>query len=195
MDSRTLHTEYLQDGTAGHAIIRKFYGRYSDVLVTTSLIDINDVLHEVFLSLSKTNFENVQNLEHYIMRAIKLQCWSLLDKAIRQKAIVVKNEGNQEGVSNENNLDHSLFASHNEQLQEIEGSELFVQINLFKSQLKKNDIRLLNFLIDETERPEIAKILGINLNTLDTNIRRLRIKLADHLRGLGYAYKGLERFN
>ncbi|MDP1676305.1 MAG: hypothetical protein Q8L88_05510 [Bacteroidota bacterium] len=195
MNSQTLHTEYLQEGTAGYAIIRKFYARYSDVLVTTSLIDINDVLHEVFLSLSKSNFDNVRNLEHYILRAIKLQCWSLLDKAIKQKAIVVKNEGNQEGGNNEKNLDQQLFTAHNEQLQEIEGSELLVQINLFKNHLKENDIRLLNFLIDETERSEIAKILGINLNTLDTNIRRLRMKLADYLNRLGYIHKGLSRFS
>ncbi|HAP36571.1 MAG TPA: hypothetical protein DCQ28_11765 [Bacteroidetes bacterium] len=195
MDSRTLHTEYLQDGTAGYAIIRTFYSRYSDVLTISSLIDINDVIHEVFLSLSKTNFESVRDPEHYIMRAIKLQCWSLLDKAIKQKAIVVKNEGNREGDKNERNLEHQLFASHNEQLEEIEGTELLVQISLFKNQLKENDIQLLNFLIDDTERSEIAKILEINLNTLDTNIRRLRIKLADYLRSLGYAYKGLERFN
>lgn len=192
MDNRTLHTEYFQEGTSGHAIVRKFYGRYSDVLTKSSLIDINDVIHEVFLSISKTNFENVRDPEHYIMRAIKLQCWSLLDKAIKQKGLTGTNESELEHNEKIERFDQTQM--QNTQLQEIEGTELLVQINLFKNQLKENDIRLLNFLMDETERTDIAKFLGINLNTLDTKIRRLRMKLAEYLNNLGYAHKGMSRF-
>ncbi len=195
MDSQTLHTEYLQEGTAGYAIVRKFYGRYSDVLTVTSLIDINDIIHEVFLSLSKTNFESVRDPEHYIMRAIKLQCWSLLDKAIKQKNLTVKNESEQEIDGKTEHLNRPFSATQNTQLQEIEGIELLVQINLFKNQLKESDVRLLNYLIDETERSDIAKFLGVNLNTLDTNIRRLRMKLAEYLNNLGYVHKGMSRFS
>jgi DNA-directed RNA polymerase specialized sigma24 family protein len=156
---------------------------------------INDVLHEVLLSLSKTNFDNVLNIEHYIMRAIKLQCWSLLDKAIKKKAFIANNDGIFENEGLEKDPDRSPHTGQNEQLQEIEGAELLVQISLFKQQLKENDVRLLNLLIDETERSEIAKLFGINLNTLDTNIRRLRIKAAEYLRGLGYIHEGINRFS
>lgn len=196
MDITTLHNVYLQKGTAGYAVIRNFYSRYADILAKTSLINIDDVVHEVFLSLSKTDFENVRNVEHYIMRAIKLQCWSLLDKAIRQKAIITDNDGMNDSDEKERNYKQIPTVTYqNGQLTELEGTDLLVQINLFKARLNSQEIRLLNFLIDEMDRSEIAGMMEINVNTLDTNIRRLRIKLAEYLKNLGYAHKGLERFN
>lgn len=194
MDITTLYKVYLQEGTIGYAVIRKFHSRYADILARTNLTDINDVLHEVFLSLSKTDFENVRNVEHYIMRAIKLQCWSLLDKAIRQKAMITKSDEMEDDEKKRNYQQASEVIHHNQQLAELEGIDLLVQINIFKVQLNPHEIRLLNLLIDETERSEIATHLEINLNTLDTNIRRLRIKLAEYLKNLGYVYQGLERF-
>jgi DNA-directed RNA polymerase specialized sigma24 family protein len=187
---------YLNEGTAGYTIVRKFHMRYADVLATTNLIDLNDVIHEIFLSLSKNNFDNVRNLEHYIMRAIKLQCWSLLDKAIKQKAFIANTDSRNVNDGNQNDEEpHFPNSNTNEQLQILEGTELFIHINLFKTRLNLKEVQLLNLLIDETDRSEMAKSMGFNLNTLDTNIRRLRIKLADHLRNLGYYYKDLERFN
>ena len=186
---------YLQKGTAGYAIIGKFHSRYVDILAKINMTDINDVVHEVFLSFSKTDFENVRTIEHYVMRAIKLQCWSLLDKAIRQKAIIANNDGMNDSDEKKKSYEQIPDVLYqNGQLTELEGTDLLVQINLFKVRLNSQEIRLLNLLIDETERSEIAARLEINLNTLDTNIRRLRIKLAEYLKSLGYVHQGLERF-
>lgn len=77
---------------------------------------------------------------------------------------------------------------------ELEGMELLAQLNLFKSGLDRDSARLLNLLIDESARSEIAGVMGLNMNTLDTKIRRLRMRLAEHLKGLGYTYRGMERF-
>ncbi len=196
MDQKTLHNEYLLEGTAGFAVIRKFYFRYADVLTTASLYDINDVVHEVFLSLSKTNFAQINNVEHYLMRAIKLHCWSILDKAIRRKTVIVNGGGKDESDGKEINDGKILpFTNPDESLIELEGLELLSQVILFKTQLNSNETRLLNLLIDEVERDEIAKKLGFNMNTLDTNIRRLRMKLAEYLKSLGYTYRALNRFS
>lgn len=193
MDTNTLHKKYLQQGTAGFAIIRKFHARYADLLAKNNVMSIDDVLHEIFLSLSKTDFNEVRNVEHYIMRAIKLQCWSLLDKAIRQKTVgelrAVTNDEKEEPTEQ---IQHA--AHQNDQLSELEGMDLLVQIDLFKARLHPHEVRLLNCLIDETERSDIAAMLEMNLNTLDTNIRRLRMKLAEYLKGLGYIHSGIERF-
>ncbi len=196
MDHNALHKEYLLEGTAGYAVIRKFYLRYADILPQTSLYDVNDVVHEVFMSLSKTNFTQVQNIEHYVMRAIKLHCWSILDKAIKRKSVIVSSVEKENKDGKEKKDERILpFTRPDESLIELEGMELLSQVNLFKTQLNSTEVRLLNLLIDETERGEIAKIFGFNLNTLDTNIRRLRMKLAEYLKSIGYTYKALNRFS
>jgi DNA-directed RNA polymerase specialized sigma24 family protein len=196
MDNNTLHKKYFNQGTTGYAVIRKFYSRYTDVLSRASIVSVDDVVHEVFLSLSKTDFAQVRNAEHYIMRAVKLHCWSLLDKAIRVKALGADNRGRGDADETErsdvSDLPAPLSAGHPA---ELDGMELLACVNLFKAQLGSRETRLLNLLIDGTPRSDIAGHLGLNINTLDTNIRRMRIRLADFLRSLGYSYKVLEKFD
>lgn len=195
MNIHTLHGKYLQQGTAGYAVIRRFYYRYADLLTRANLIDIDDIVHEIFLSLSKTDFRQVRVVEHYVMRAIKLHCWSLLDKAVRLKSVAPERQRRNDLDEPEGSrMPDSQEPDHPEPLAELEGMELLSNLNLFKCQLNSRDARLLNLLIDGTARSEIAEFLGLNMNTLDTNIRRLRIRLADHLRDLGYTYKALEKF-
>lgn len=194
MEIQFLHQKYLSPGTAGHAVIRRFYSKYADLLAITSLVDIDDVVNDVFLSLSKTDFTQVRNAEHYILRAVKLHCWSLLDKALRLKANVSRTEGRADENEGEGEPDYTRSV-HADGQTEIEGMELLAFVNLFKAQLDPSEVRLLNLLIDETPRSEIAGLLGLKMNTLDTQIRRLRIRLADFLRDRGYSYKVLERFN
>lgn len=192
MDNEALHTRYLQRGTAGRAVIDRFYSRYADALAKAGFDGVDDVVHEVFVSLSKTDFTNVHNPDHYVLRAVKLRCWSLLDKALRRKATMAGNEPLSEGDQEIPPLHSGVIV---EQEVSVEGMELVTVVNLFKAQLNPRDMRLLNLLIDETARTEIANLLGVNLNTLDTNIRRLRIRLADFLKELGYTYTSIGRFS
>ena len=192
MDKKKFHREFLQQGSAGYAVIRRFYSRYADVLVHSTIISVDDVVHEVFISLSKTDFTRVKDVEHYVLRAIKLHCWSILDRSIRLKGLVETRRGDDE--SSDQDAVISKLARPGNQTTEVEGSELLALVNLFKAQSARNEAQLLNLLIDETPRSEIASTLGLKMNTLDTNIRRLRIRLADFLKGLGYSYKVLERF-
>ena len=189
MDNQTLHQKYLREGTAGYAVIRRFYSRYTDVLARSTIVSVDDVVHEVFVSLSKTDFTKVQNVEHYVMRAIKLHCWSLLDRAIRLKALVVENTNDLD--SDETVKGATSYVDHPT---ELDGMELLARVNLFKANVGLKEARLLNLLIDETPRSEMAALLGLKMNTLDTNIRRLRIRLAEYLKGLGYSYKAFEKF-
>ncbi|MEJ2615244.1 MAG: helix-turn-helix transcriptional regulator, partial [Ignavibacteriaceae bacterium] len=75
-----------------------------------------------------------------------------------------------------------------------ETKELFNHINTFKFQLKQNEVKLLNYLIDEKTRYEIAEEINLNLNTLDTHIRRLRIKFSRFLRKSGYSGGILDKY-
>ena len=192
MDKNMLHQDFLRQGSAGYAVIRKFYSRYTDVLAHSTIVSIDDVVHEVFVSLSKTDFTKVQNVEHYVMRAIKLHCWSLLDKAIRLKALVGENANDLD--SDETVKGPAKAAGSADHPAELDGMELLAFVNLFKAHVGTKEARLLNLLIDETPRSEMAALLGLKINTLDTNIRRLRIRLVEYLRGLGYTYKAFEKF-
>jgi DNA-directed RNA polymerase specialized sigma24 family protein len=193
VDSHTLHQKYLSQGTPGYAIIRRFYLKYSDVLAKGNVVDINDVVHEIYVSFSRTDFHQIQNVEHYVMRAIKLHCWSMLDKSIRLKALAAEPPIHRDNDDEPSERD-VVAAEESDHLTVLEGIELLSYVNLFKAELSARDSKLLNLLIDETERSEIAKLLELNLNTLDTTIRRLRIRLAEFLKNLGYTYKALERF-
>jgi DNA-directed RNA polymerase specialized sigma24 family protein len=174
-------------------VIQRFYSRYADVLARAHLIELNDAVHEVFASLAKTEFGQVRNTEHYIMRAIKLHCWSLLDKAIRQKSRATVPPESTAGNDNGADILAQTANSH-EHPTELDGMELLSNLSLFKAAAGERDARLLNLLIDETPRSEMARLLELNMNTLDTHIRRLRIRLVEYLRGLGYSYKAFERF-
>lgn len=195
MDNNTLYKKYLEQGTIGYAVIRAFYSRYADVLARAGMVHVNDVVHEVFVSLTKIDFSQVQNADHYTMRAIKLHCWSILDKAIRFKTLAPERREaadradadslRQKDIQGPGSVDH---------LSEFEGMELLASMNLFKSHIGTSEARLLNLLIDGIPRSEIASTLGLKMNTLDTKIRRLRVRLADFLRSLGYSYKVLEKF-
>lgn len=189
MDATTLNRKYLSEGTVGFTVIRKFFSRYSDALKHSGFVQLDDVVHEVFLSLSKTDFSKIDKVEHYVMRAIKLQCWSLLDKALRQK---------DRGNPGTGGFDEKEIVDPTEPdggSSTLDGLELLMQVGLFKAGLAPREIRLLNMLIDETERTQMAENLGMNLNTLDTNIRRLRMRLAGHLKSMGYSYGILDRFS
>ncbi|HTP13267.1 MAG TPA: hypothetical protein VMM37_06535 [Bacteroidota bacterium] len=193
MDSGTLHKKYLSAGTPGYAIVQRFQVKYADVLLKSGFSDVDDILHEILLSLSRSDYSRVVNIDHYVMRAIKLHCWTLLDKALRIKSVMTSADSD---LSEENDRpdDRKAGMSAVDGSQTIEGMELLSYVNLFKAELNQRDVQLLNLLIDETERSDIARRLELNLNTLDTSIRRLRIRLAEFLHGLGYTYKALDRF-
>ena len=194
MNNHTLHLKYFREGTPGLGILLRFYRKYADVLTEIQCTALDDLVNEVFLSLSKTDFKTVRREEHYVLRAIKLHCWSLLDKALRSKSRSQRGveHGAKDGHANTILETSSL---HNDTVAtELEGMELLTRITLFKGCVSPGEVHLLNLLIDGTGRSEIASTLGLKLNTLDTHIRRLRLKLSEYLRSLGYTYAALERF-
>ncbi len=155
-------------------------------------------MNQIFLSVSNIDFnKNIKNEEAYIIGTIKIQCRVLLDKAVRFKRVVPEsfvNEFNSEDSDNSiiNNLPEN---KKEEQLEHLETEEFFNHINIFKTQLNLNEVQLLNFLIDEKSRHEIVEEINLNLNTLDTHIRRLRIKFSKFLKKSGYTDKILKKYD
>ena len=193
MDLEDLHKEFLRPGTGGFAVLRRFHAKYSDVLRQSGFDKVDDLVHDVFIALSKIDFSKVNDPEHYIMRAIKLHSWSVLDKALRMKSISSNRNdyGRESDDAGEEVVDG---VSPHHQITDLEGAELLSHIVLFKAQLSPTDARMLNLLIDGTERSELAAQFQLKMNTLDTHIRRIRLRLAEYLRGLGYSNQAIEKF-
>jgi len=61
--------------------------------------------------------------------------------------------------------------------------------------LRESERYLFNSLIDDIPRKEIAEKRNQNLNTVDTQIRRLRIKFLSFLREEGYTFEMFSKYD
>jgi len=188
-----LNTNYFAKGTRGYLIISRFYYKYHDLFEKTIFTDFNDFVNQIFLNISGIDFsKEIRNLEAYIIGTIKIQCRVQLDKSIKMKNVVA--ERRIEKYEEEEPVVFEIPAKGNDPEELFDLQEVFLHLNLFKLQLKQSDVDLLNYLIDEKSRQEIADETQLNFNTLDTRIRRLRIKVADYFKNLGYSSSDFDKF-
>jgi RNA polymerase sigma factor (sigma-70 family) len=189
-----LNKNYFVKGSRGYTIITRYYSKYQDLFERTIFSDFNDFINQIFLNTSGINFnKEINNPEAYIIGTIKIQCRVQLDKALKIKKIIPESRLNKDDIDGEP-VTYKLASSDNNPAEVFDNQEIFVHLNLFKLRLKEREKKLLNNLIDEKSRKEIADELGLNFNTLDTHIRRLRIKLADHFQNLGYSSELFDKF-
>ncbi len=198
MNLTDINKKYFTPGTRGYKILSYFYNKYSDLFNKTVYTNFEAFLNQIFLSVSNIDFtKDIRNEEAYIIGTIKIQCRVLLDKALKFKREVPESLLNE--LNNENSEDsiiNNLTANKKEeQLAHLEAEEFFNCINTFKTHLSVSEVKLLNNLIDEKTRFEIAEETNIKLNTLDTHIRRLRIKFSKFLKNSGYTDKILNKYD
>lgn len=196
MNPSLLYQKFFSSESRGHKIISQFYYKYHDLFRETLFQEFADFLNQIFLNISRIDFsKSIQNHEAYIIGSIKIQCRAMLDKSIKSKRIIsesrLEKDTTTEGDS-EFSDDFALNSSTPNDL--LEADELFSKINIFKLQLNRSELSILNLLIDEKTRKEISEETDLNLNTIDTKIRRLRIKLFSYLKELGYSLKSFEKF-
>lgn len=156
--------------------------------MNTSCGTFTDFRNQIYLNLSSINFYGkINNLDAYIISAMKIQCRVQLDKAIKQKKIIpvskIKDDDNE---NSDSILETGSANSSSNPAKVLEGDDIFNHINIFRLSLKPKEAELLNFLIDEKSRAEIAENTKMKMNTIDTNIRRLRLKLFNYLKKIGY---------
>ena len=188
MSPKELNTKYFSPNSRGYKIISKFYYKYYDLFVNTSCGTFTDFRNQIYLNLSSINFYGkINNLDAYIISAMKIQCRVQLDKAIKQKKIIpvskIKDDDNE---NSDSILETGSANSSSNPAKVLEGDDIFNHINIFRLSLKPKEAELLNFLIDEKSRAEIAENTKMKMNTIDTNIRRLRLKLFNYLKKIGY---------
>jgi hypothetical protein len=198
MNPAEINKKYFTYGTRGQKIINNFYNKYSDLFKRTIYNDFEGFSNQIFLSVSNIDFnKKIRNEEAYIIGTIKIQCRVLLDKAIKSQKVIPESRLNKYKDSDPENsgINNITVNRQNEQIEKLETEEFFHLINIFKIQLNQNEVTLFNYLIDEKSRHEIADEIHLKLNTLDTQIRRLRIKFSRYLKKTGYTGKIFDKYN
>ena len=188
--------KYFYPGTRGYNIQKNYYVKYRDLFSRFLHLEFDDFLNQILLNVSTIKFsDDIKNIEAYIIGTIKIQCRVQIDKAIKEKnranlQLSVPDEETEDEHSSNSNIPTS---GPNQEI-DVDTQELFRAINLFKLTLKSSENDVLNSLIESVSRKEIAERLKINLNTLDTQIRRLRIKFLTYLEDQGYSFEIFKRF-
>lgn len=184
MNQEQIYKKYFALNTTGYLIVLKFYRNYKNVLVKSQFPSFEDALHEVYLSITKIKFEHIVLPDNYIHRAIKIQCWALLDRVQKEKA---QTDTNYDHHKNESQM-YELTSDDKSPLDILQYSELLTIIMRFKSLLSNDELKTFE-LLDETADSfltDIAKKNDTNINTIRTKIFRLRRKFDEHLKTWGY---------
>ena len=198
MDRDYLHQRYFQKGTRGCNILSRFYQKYRDLFVKTGYQYFEEFLNQVFANLSQIDTSNIRKKEEdYVIGAIHIQCRSLLDKAIKgrktRSGIILSLDSRK--PANDETSNTFTPQSAPAHLESLEAGEILKHLSYFKRSLDSVEKAILNALIDGKSRRETAAELKLNMNTLDTKIRRLRIELVDYLKKLGYEYTMFEKYS
>ena len=196
MEPAELNQKYFSPDTPGYKIINRFYYKYNDLFERTNFSEFKEFLNQIFLNISKINFSSeIKNEEAYTIGSIKIQCRVLLDQALKVKnRMAFENPGITDESEELLSLSERMVSHNPGPLEMLEMQEVFQAVNIFKLSLKANELELFNNLIDDVPRAEISERYQLNLNTLDTQIRRLRIKLVTYLKDCGYSFRIFSKY-
>ena len=187
---------YFKPGTKGYRILYFYFTRYRELFMKTNHHQLDEFINQIFLNVSGIRFsEEIKNLEAYIIGTIKIQCRVQLDLAIKMKNRKQKENENIEKDNEDKSVLDNLPGKEPNPHSKLESTEVFSLINIFKLSLKESERDLFNSLIEDVPRKEIAEKKNQNLNTVDTQIRRLRIKIFSFLKEKGYTFKMFSKYD
>ena len=190
MNKEELYKTYFAQGTVGFKIMRAYYNRNQDVFSMSDYSEFHDFMHEIYLNIAAIDFGPVEKLENYIIRSIRIQCWVIMEKSLRRRRREVPDRVcAYRGAADDS---YSRLASdHGNPLTELAGKEIAECLDLFRQDLAPVETRILDRLIHnpDEKQTDAADRLGLNVNTLRTKIRRIRISLAAFLEVYGYNMK------
>ncbi len=197
MNPTEIQKKYFSPGTKGYKILNYYFSRYQDLFTRTIYTELDEFIHQIYLNICNISFsDKIKNPEAYIIAAIKIQCRAQLDHALRMKKrqqneIIIEPDSD-EGDSSVSELVQSDF---HKTYDNLEINEIFSITNIFKLTLKEQERILFNFLVENVPRKEIAQIMNQKLNTIDTQIRRLRIKFFSYLKKSGYSFEIFNKYD
>jgi hypothetical protein len=152
-----INEKYFSNNTRGYKFLNRFYLKYRELFAKTAGSEFEDFRNRIFFNISGMKIsEDLINQEGCVLGAIKIQCRTLLDKAIKSKPETRLHKRDQligeDGISISETSTDVIPQPH-----EIpEGEEVFNTINLYKLRLKKGERDFLNNIIDEKIKTEIG---------------------------------------
>jgi hypothetical protein len=187
--SHKLHKQYFVPDSRGYLFISNFYAKYYRELSATEFESFDAFLNQIFLNLSKIDFSTIDGPEeHYVIKAMYYQCWNIIYRLKRERMFMVPDSA--ASVLTDDGAGESLIDREASDdpgpLEHTEVNDLFAIINTFKITLKRNDLLILNALIEQRSLEEIAGIMRFDYNALCVKVKRLREKLAVYLKSSGY---------
>ena len=195
MNTQEIFNKYFNPGTKGYKILSFYYARYRDLFIRTIYPEFDEFINQIFLNVSGIRLsEEIKNPEAYIIGTIKIQCRVQLDLALKVKKRQQK-ETMEQSSDDEVSVLENLPNKDQDPHSKVESSEVFSIINVFKLSLRESERYLFNSLIDDIPRKEIAEKRNQNLNTVDTQIRRLRIKFLSFLREEDYTFEMFSKYD
>ncbi len=184
-----LHENYFSPDSRGYLFIRNFYAKYHKELSATEFESFDAFLNQIFLSLSKIDFSNIDGTEeHYVIKSMYYQCWNIMYRVKRERTVMIT-ESSANVTMDDGPADSVIdreVSREPDPLDYMEVSDLFAIINTFKVTLKRDDLHILNALIGQKPLQEIADIMRWEYNALSVKVKRLREKLARYLKSSGY---------
>jgi hypothetical protein len=170
MTSNKLYSEYFIKDSRGYNFIRRFYDRYGDELQTIAYNSFESLLNHISLVINTIELPKItRNEEVYITGLIKVQCRTLIDQILKLKS-----------SDNETNNDQQVNNP-------AKTRDVFKRISEFKLQLAPKELTIFNSIIDEETREDLTEE-GINTDSYQGTIKKLKSRFITYLKELGYNY-------
>jgi hypothetical protein len=147
--------------------------------------------------MSAIDFSQIEGPEeHYVIKTMHYQCRNAIYMLKRDHRFMIS-DGSTAVNTDEGTSQTKIEITPSDDpgpAEYLEASDLFSIIQIFKTTLKREDVRILNALIDEKPLQETADSLRMEYNALCVKIKRLREKLARYLKEGGYMNEVTKNF-
>ena len=200
MPSDTLHKlyeNYFTPHSHGYKFVLNFYTKYSRELSGTEFNNFDSFLNHIFLNMSAIDFSQIEGPEeHYVIKTMYYQCWNTIYALKRDRRFMISDSStavNTDEGASQTKIETAPSGDPGP-AEYLDASDLFSIVQIFKTTLKRKDVRILNALIDEKPLQETADSMRMEYNALCVKIKRLREKLARFLKEGGYVNEVTKNF-
>ncbi|HVO72779.1 MAG TPA: hypothetical protein VMT35_02040 [Ignavibacteriaceae bacterium] len=173
MTSNKAYSNYFIKDSRGYNFIRSFYERYKDELHSIAYNSFDSLLNHISLIVNIIELPKAtRNEEVYIAGLIKVQCRTLLDQMLK-----LRNPESEPGSPQEGKAGNNFSKTR----------DVFKRITEFKLQLDSRELSIFNSTIDGESREDLNEE-GINTESYESTVKRLKTRFSIYLKELGYNY-------
>jgi hypothetical protein len=184
-----LYKDYFLPDSRGYQFLKNFHNKYYRELSNSEFKSFDAFLNEIFMNLGAIEFSKINGPEeHYVIKSMYYQCWNIIYYLKRERKFMIPDSAT--AITTDDGASESVIerkaSDTPSPLETTEASDLFAWVNYFKLTLKREDLRILNALLDQKPLKDTAAAMNMDYNALCVKIKRLREKLALFLKRAGY---------